>query len=207
MADIKWIGHTYDNPKLTFWEDMSDSINNSRRVFMPTYGWNIKKHNGDFFFGSKIWMKYIEPFSKDSRYIRIKNDSEEWNIIDIYEEKIISNEWFWSIDNFPTNYNLTKVQRLNGRYNYLNKNGSLLLKEDAIYCSSFNEGYGIIRTQDNNMNFISPQGEYLLQLNNCQNIFYLNKRQYLIYINERRFKVYIDLSNRLHILLFNLYAK
>lgn len=111
------------------------------------------------------------------------------------------------MDNFPTNYNLTKVQRLNGRYNYLNKNGSLLLKEDAIYCSSFNEGYGIIRTQDNNMNFISPQGEYLLQLNNCQNIFYLNKRQYLIYINERRFKVYIDLSNRLHILLFNLYAK
>lgn len=46
MADIKWIGHTYDNPKLTFWEDNSYSINNSRRVFMPTYGWNIKKNNG-----------------------------------------------------------------------------------------------------------------------------------------------------------------
>ena len=86
---------------------------------------------------------------------------EEINI----DEVIEITEW-WKNDNVLDllyyKENFARVQRANGDWNLINKQGELLSKEWFMYVYEFSDGFAIVRNKNHVYNFIDKHGKLLL---------------------------------------------
>lgn len=86
---------------------------------------------------------------------------EEINI----DECIKTTEW-WKNDNILDllyyQENFAKVQRTNGDWNLINKQGEILSNEWFMYVYEFSEGFAIVRNKNHVYNFIDKHGKLLL---------------------------------------------
>lgn len=86
---------------------------------------------------------------------------EEINI----DEVIETTEWWKNnnvLDLLYYKENFARVQRANGDWNLINKQGELLSKEWFMYVYEFSDGFAIVRNKNHVYNFIDKHGKLLL---------------------------------------------
>ena len=79
------------------------------------------------------------------------------NIVD-KDGFIISDEWFDHVYPFYENY---AVVTKDGKCNYIDTEGDLLLKKSAYFCDIFQNGYAIICKKEGKYNYIDKHGRFL----------------------------------------------
>lgn len=86
-------------------------------------------------------------------------------ITDNFNEVIETTEW-WKTNNVLDllyyQENFAKVQRANGDWNFIDKEGELLSKEWFMYVYEFSDGFAIVRNKNHVYNFIDKHGKLLL---------------------------------------------
>lgn len=81
-------------------------------------------------------------------------------------DEVINNTEWWKTNNVLDllyyQENFAKVQRTNGDWNLINKQGEILSNEWFMYVYEFSEGFAIVRNKNHVYNFIDKHGKLLL---------------------------------------------
>ena len=85
-------------------------------------------------------------------------------ITDIFDEVTETTEW-WKHENvldlLPWSEGFAKIQRGDGLYNLMNRQGNYLSNEWFNYLGDFHEGFASVQRGDKLYNFIDKQGNYI----------------------------------------------
>lgn len=122
--------------------------------------WNIVDKNLNPV--SKRAYPYIGPFVSGIAMVRRNATVDCWNYI-TEEGKLLSETWFYKVDNFTTDYELARVQRSSDlHYNLIKRDGKVLTKKWFPYISFLiYSGWAKIMCKNGRYNYINAEARFL----------------------------------------------
>ena len=106
---------------------------------------------------NKIFSKMLNS-SIDGILIVSLNEN-KWNFFDISKNMILCSEWYDYVGNFYDGF--ARVQRGDGKYNFIKPDGKVLCSEWYGYVLCFYDGFVRVQRDNGKYNFIKPDGKVL----------------------------------------------
>ena len=106
---------------------------------------------------NKIFNKMLK--SGIDGILIVSLNEKKWNLFDASKNMILCSEWYGCVGNFRDGF--SRVQRGDGKMNYIKPNGKSLRSEWYHYVGDFKNGFAFVRRDDGKYNFIKPDGSVL----------------------------------------------
>ncbi len=153
------VGKTYKTDKVELWKCRFHMCLNPRDV-LEYYSQNENSR----YFKVKLSGEIAKCDEFDTEVAATEITILE-EITDTFNEVIETTEWWKNnnvLDLLYYKENFARVQRANGDWNLIDKNGKLLSNEWFMYVYEFSEGFAIVRNKNHVYNFIDKHGKLLL---------------------------------------------
>ena len=86
-------------------------------------------------------------------------NEKKWNLFDVSKNMILCSEWYGYVGNFYDGF--ARVQRGDGKYNFIKPDGKVLCSEWYGYVLCFYDGFVRVQRDDGKYNFIKSDGKVL----------------------------------------------
>ena len=106
---------------------------------------------------NKIFSKMLK--SGIDGILIVSLNEKKWNLFDASKNMILCSEWYGYVGYFYDG--LARVQRGDGKWNFIKSDGSVLCDEWYDYLSDFENGFARVQRGDGKYNFIKPDGKLL----------------------------------------------
>ena len=106
---------------------------------------------------SEIFSKMLK--SGIDGILIVSLNEKKWNLFDASKNMILCSEWYGYVGCFHDGF--SRVQRGDGKMNYIKPNGKSLRSEWYHYVGDFKNGFAFVRRDDGKYNFIKPDGSIL----------------------------------------------
>ena len=106
---------------------------------------------------NKIFSKMLK--SGIDGILIVSLNEKKWNLFDASKNMILCSEWYGYVGCFHDGF--SRVQRGDGKMNYIKPNGKSLRSEWYHYVGDFKNGFAFVRRDDGKYNFIKPDGSVL----------------------------------------------
>ena len=106
---------------------------------------------------NKIFSKMLK--SGIDGILIVSLNEKKWNLFDASKNMILCSEWYGCVGNFRDGF--SRVQRGDGKMNYIKPNGKSLCSEWYCYVGDFIDGLARVRRDNGDYNFIKQDGYVL----------------------------------------------
>ena len=106
---------------------------------------------------SEIFSKMLK--SGIDGILIVSLNEKKWNLFDASKNMILCSEWYGCVGNFRDGF--SRVQRGDGKMNYIKPNGKSLCSEWYCYVGDFIDGLARVRRDNGDYNFIKQDGYVL----------------------------------------------
>ena len=106
---------------------------------------------------SEIFSKMLN--SGIDGILTVSLNEKKWNLFDASKNMILCSEWYDFVGYFYDGF--VRVQRDDGKYNFIKSDGKVLCSEWYDYVGYFHGGFAFVRRGDGKCNFIKQDGKLL----------------------------------------------
>ena len=106
---------------------------------------------------NKIFSKMLK--SGIDGILIVSLNEKKWNFFDVSKNMILCSEWYGCVGNFYDGF--ARVQRGDGKYNFIKPDGKVLCSEWYGYVLCFYDGFVRVQRDDGKYNFIKSDGKVL----------------------------------------------
>ena len=106
---------------------------------------------------SEIFSKMLNSSIDDILIVSL--NEKKWNLFDVSKNMILCSEWYGYVGNFYDGF--ARVQRGDGKYNFIKQDGKVLCSEWYDYVGYFHGGFVRVQRDDWKWNFIKSDGSIL----------------------------------------------